>query len=131
MSNATVKRFEKPDEVRDVPKAKVEVINLGDATAMRGTFEPGWKWSECVKPIAGTNSCEVAHLGYVISGTMVCKMDDGTEIRCTAGEAANIPPGHDAWTVGDEACVMFDFAGAADYARQRTGAEAQGASRGA
>jgi hypothetical protein len=116
MAEATSKRFETPDEVRDVPKARVEVVKLGDATAMRGTFEPGWKWSECVKPIAGTESCEVAHLGYVVSGTMVCRMDDGTEITCKAGDAANIPPGHDAWVEGSEPCVFLDFQGAANYA---------------
>jgi hypothetical protein len=116
MAEAAVKRFETPDEVRNVPKAKVEVVNLGDATAMRGTFEPGWKWSECVKPIVGTESCEVAHLGYVVSGTMVCRMNDGTVIRASADEAANIPPGHDAWVEGNEPCVFLDFQGAANYA---------------
>src|SRR5580765_6068537 len=116
MAEPAAKRFDNPDEVRTPPKARGEVIKLGDATAMRGTFEPGWKWSECVKPIAGTDSCEVAHLGYVVSGTMVCRMDDGTEFTVTAGEAANIPPGHDAWVTGTEPCVFLDFQGAANYA---------------
>ncbi|HYJ90293.1 MAG TPA: cupin domain-containing protein [Pyrinomonadaceae bacterium] len=121
MAKAVSKRFETPDEVRTPPKAKVEVVNLGEATAMRGTFEPGWKWSECVKPIAGTDSCEVAHLGYVVSGTMVLKMNDGTEIRFKAGDVANIPPGHDAWVDGTEPCVFLDFQGAASYAVPKEG----------
>jgi len=123
MSKMMTKRFETPDEVRDVPKARVEVVKLGDATAMRGTFEPGWKWSECVKPIAGTDSCEVAHLGYVISGTMVCRMNDGTELTFKPGDAAIIPPGHDAWVTGNEPCVFLDFQGAASYAKPQ-GSEA-------
>ena len=116
MAKAESKRFENADEIRTPPKARVEVINFGEATAMRGTFEPGWKWSESVKPIVGTDSCEVAHLGYVISGTMVLKMNDGTELRFNAGDVANIPPGHDAWVEGNEPCVFLDFQGAANYA---------------
>jgi uncharacterized cupin superfamily protein len=125
MSKASKKRFENPDETRQVPKANVEVLNLGEATAMRGTFEPGWKWSECVKPIVGTNSCEVEHLGYVVSGTMVCKMDDGSEITFNAGDAAYIPPGHDAWVPGSEPCVFLDFQGGAIYAKPQS-SEASG-----
>jgi hypothetical protein len=117
MAKATKKRFENPDETRTPPKVKVEVLDLGGATAMRGTFEPGWKWSESVKPIAGTDTCEVEHVGYVVSGTMVCKMDDGTEITFNAGDAAYIPPGHDAWVEGSEPCVFLDFQGAANYAK--------------
>ena len=120
MSEAIKKRFENADENRQVPKANVEVVNLGEATAMRGTFEPGWKWSECVKPIVGTESCEVEHLGYVVSGTMVCRMDDGSEITFNAGDAAFIPPGHDAWVPGSEPCVFLDFQGAANYAKPQS-----------
>lgn len=116
MSETFKKRFDTPDEVRTPAKARVEVVNLGEATAMRGTFEPGWKWSESVKPVVGTDSCEVAHLGYVVSGSMTCRMNDGTEFTVTAGDAANIPPGHDAWVDGPEPCVFLDFQGAANYA---------------
>src|SRR3982751_4998676 len=116
MPEMTRKRFEKPDEVRTPPKTRVDVVNLGESTVMQGTFDPGWKWSECVKPTAGTDSCEVAHLGYVVSGTMVCKMDDGTELTVNAGDVASIPPGHDAWVTGSEPCVFLDFQGAANYA---------------
>ena len=126
MAEAFKKRFEEPDERREVPKANVEVLNLGDATAMRGTFEPGWKWSECVKPIVGTESCEVEHLGYVVSGTMVCKMDDGTEHTFKQGDAAYIPPGHDAWVPGTEPCVFLDFQGGSNYAKPQQSSEASG-----
>ena len=100
MSEAFKKRFEDADEIREVDKGRVEVVNLGDAVAMRAEFQPGWKWSECVKPVAGTESCEVEHFGYVVGGTMVCRMDDGTEHTFTKGDVAFIPPGHDAWITG-------------------------------
>jgi hypothetical protein len=116
MPNATKKRFENADEVRTPPNVRVEVVDLGGATAMRGTFEPGWKWSESMKPIVGTDTCQTSHLGYVVSGTMVVKMDDGNEITFNAGDAAHIPPGHDAWVTGTEPCVFLDFQGGANYA---------------
>jgi hypothetical protein len=117
MAKATKKRFENPDEVRTPPKVKVDVLDLGGATVMRGTFEPGWKWSESMKPVVGTDTCQVEHVGYVVSGKMVCKMDDGTEITFSAGDAAYIPPGHDAWVEGSEPCVFLDFQGGANYAK--------------
>lgn len=116
MAETLKARFETPNEVRTPPNAKVEVVNLGNATAMRATFEPGWKWSESIKPIAGTDSCETAHLGYVVSGSLVVKMDDGKELTYTAGDIMNVPPGHDAWVTGNEPCVCLDFQGAATYA---------------
>src|SRR5436309_5295678 len=109
---ATITRnFDNPDETRNISKGKVEVVNLGDVQAMRATFEPGWKWSESVKPIAGTDSCQVAHLGYQISGRLTVRMDDGTEYEFGPGDACSIPPGHDAWVVGDEPAVLIDFQG--------------------
>jgi len=116
----TKKSFDNADETRDINKGKVEVVNLGDRTAMRATFEPGWKWSESVKPIAGTESCEVDHLVYVISGRMGIRMDDGTETEIGSGDVASIPPGHDAWIIGDEPCVAIDFQGASNYAKQQS-----------
>jgi quercetin dioxygenase-like cupin family protein len=113
----TKKSFGTPDETRDISKGKVEVLNLGDTTAMRATFEPGWRWSESVKPIAGTESCEVAHLVYVISGRMGLKMNDGTETEIGPGDVASIPPGHDAWIIGNEPCVALDFQGGGNYAK--------------
>ena len=82
-------------------------------------FEPGWRWSQHVKPIAGTDSRQTAHLGYVLSGRMHIVMDDGSEGECGPGEAVYIAPGHDAWTVGDQACVMVDFGQIASYAKPR------------
>jgi hypothetical protein len=119
MANTVKKSFDQPEETRAVPKGTIEVVNLGDVQAMRATFEPGWKWSESVKPIAGTDSCQVAHMGFMVSGKMIVKMDDGTEYTLNAGDAATIPPGHDAWIVGDEKCVFIDFQGAATYAKPK------------
>ena len=113
-----VKSFDKPDEVRTPPKTKIEVVKVGDSTMMRATFEPGWKWSECVKPIAGTNSCQAPHVNYVISGRMKVVMDDGTEMEMGPGDAADIPPGHDAWVIGNEPCVAIDFAAGKVYAKK-------------
>jgi hypothetical protein len=102
--------MESPDETRKfVAHGKVDVVNVGGMTAMRGTFEPGWKWSQDVKPIAKTDSCQAAHLGYTISGRMKVLMDDGTEQEVGPGDVVQIAPGHDAWTVGSEPCVMVDF----------------------
>jgi hypothetical protein len=112
------KDLSSPDETRPFPKGKIEVVNLGGVTIGRGTFEPGWKWSECVKPLAGTDSCQAAHTGYIVSGRMHVVMDDGSEDELAPGSAVVIPPGHDAWIVGDEACVFIDFTGATHYAKQ-------------
>ena len=113
------KSLDRPDETRPIPdgKGRVEVVNLGGATVMRATFEPGWKWSEHVKPIAQTQSCQVAHTGYIVSGRLHVRMDDGTEVERGAGEASITPAGHDAWVVGDEPVVFLDFAGATTYAK--------------
>lgn len=115
------KSLDQPDETRPIPngKGKVEVVNLGGATVMRATFEPGWRWSEHVKPIAQTESCQVAHTGYIVSGRLHVRMDDGTEVEMGPGEASITPAGHDAWVVGDEPVIFLDFAGAATYAKPR------------
>jgi hypothetical protein len=84
----------------------------------RGVFEPGWKWSTNLKPIAGTDSCEVSHLGYCVSGRMRILMDDGGDYEIGPGEVAAIPPGHDAEVVGDEACVWVDFGEISEYAKR-------------
>ncbi|MGD0156690.1 MAG: cupin domain-containing protein [Terracidiphilus sp.] len=111
------KTFNTPDEVRRFEKGKVELVNVAGALIARATFEPGWKWSTCVKPIAKTPSCGAAHFGYQLSGTLVTRMDDGTESTSKAGDVLNIPPGHDAWVVGNEAVVVIDFQGMANYAK--------------
>jgi quercetin dioxygenase-like cupin family protein len=112
------KSFDAPDETRPFKdKGQVEILNIGGGFVGRATFEPGWRWSEHIGPIAGTESCQVSHLGYVVSGRGVAVMDDGTEIEFGPGEVVSIPPGHDGWTVGDEAVVFVDFAGMANYAK--------------
>lgn len=98
-------------------KGYVDILVLGEGTVGRATCEPGWRWSEHVQAIAGTESCRMNHLGYVLSGTLHWVMDDGTEAATAAGQAFAIPPGHDAWVVGNETCVFLDFAGMEGYAR--------------
>ncbi|MGZ6707594.1 MAG: cupin domain-containing protein [Solirubrobacteraceae bacterium] len=95
----------------------MDIFHLPTGDAGLGTFESGWRWSECVKPLAGTDSCQVTHAGYVLSGRMHIEMEDGTVDDCGPGDFVFIAPGHDAWTVGDEACVMLDFGGLQGYAQ--------------
>ncbi len=118
MGTLASRNFSASDDVRTFDKGRMEVITLGGATVGRATFSAGWKWSECVKPVAGTESCQVAHLGYVVSGRMHVVMDDGTEGEAGPGDLVEVSPGHDAWIVGDEPCVFLDVQGAANYARQ-------------
>ena len=111
--------FDSPDEVRPFEgKGQAEVVMLAGQAVARATFEPGWRWSVNLKPIAGTESCEVSHLGYCLSGRMRIMMDDGSEQEIGAGQVAAIPPGHDAEVVGDEACVMIDFGEISAYAKR-------------
>ncbi len=117
MSTILTKNFSTPDEIRDLPKTRIEVVHFGDTVIMRATFQPGWKWSECVKPTVGTASCQVPHINYIISGRMMILMDDGTEINMGPGEAAVVPPGHDAWVIGDVPCVAIDFSGGNIYGK--------------
>ncbi|WP_242393411.1 cupin domain-containing protein [Anaeromyxobacter oryzisoli] len=124
MAKMTVKKFSSPDETRSFQaKGRIDLVKVGDATVGRGVFEPGWKWSTHVKPIAKTESCQATHSGYVLSGRMHIVMDDGLEAEIEPGDYVFIPPGHDAWTVGNDACVLLDFSGAEHYAR--AGREAQ------
>jgi uncharacterized cupin superfamily protein len=119
MASLELKSFDSPDEVREFEgKGKADVVNVGGRTIGRGTFEPGWRWSENVKPIAGTDSCEVSHFGYVVSGRMRVTMDDGAESELRAGDVIAIPPGHDAEVVGDEPCVLLDFGEIDEYAKR-------------
>jgi hypothetical protein len=113
------KRFESPDEVREFTggTGNVKLVNVNGNTVGLGTFEPGWRWSVNVKPIAGTDSCQVEHIGYVLQGRMALKMDDGTEHEFGVGDVFHMPPGHDAWIVGDEACLLLDFGGLKGYAK--------------
>ena len=113
-----LKSLNSPEETRKFEKGKVELVNVAGAMIGRATFEPGWKWSACVKPIAKTDSCQAPHFGYQVAGIMVTKMEDGTEKTSKAGDVFNIPPGHDAWVVGKEPVVVVDFQGMVDYARK-------------
>jgi mannose-6-phosphate isomerase-like protein (cupin superfamily) len=115
----TVKGFTRADETRTFEKGRMDVITQDGVTFGRGTFQPGWKWSTCVKPIAKTESCQSAHLGYQVSGRMHVVMDDGTEKDIGPGDICSIPPGHDAWVVGSEPVVILDIVGAGDYAKPR------------
>lgn len=118
MNSIQAKNMSNPDEIRSLPKTKVEVVKVGEHTVMRTTFEPGWKWSECVKPTAGTPSCQVHHVIYTISGKMIVRMDDGTQKEIGPGEIAIVPPGHDAWVIGNEPCIGIDFTGGASYGKK-------------
>jgi hypothetical protein len=119
MEKTELKHFSKPDEVREFPKGKVELVNIGGRTIGRAVFEPGWRWSTSVKPIAKTKSCEAPHFQYHISGMLHVKMDDGTEFDIKPGDISNIASGHDAWVVGNEPVVAVDFQGMVDYAKQK------------
>jgi hypothetical protein len=112
-----IKNLSEPDEVRTPSKTRIEVVNVGNTTIMRATFEPGWKWSECVKPVVGTDSCQAPHSMYLISGKMVIKMNNGVTKEMVPGDAAEIPPGHDAWVVGNEPAVSIDFSAGKTYAK--------------
>ncbi|WP_326725472.1 MULTISPECIES: cupin domain-containing protein [unclassified Streptomyces] len=118
-----VKTVDKPDERRDFPRGHLEAVHLTGLDFAVGTFEPGWRWSESVAPIAGTESCQVHHNGYVVQGRMHIRMDDGGESEVGPGDVFVVPPGHDAWVVGDEQAVVYDFAGgmARDYAKASDG----------
>jgi mannose-6-phosphate isomerase-like protein (cupin superfamily) len=120
MASMEVKNFDSPDETRPFEgKGKADVLQIGGRTVGRGVFEPGWRWSTNVKPIAKTESCQVSHLGYVISGRMRVVMDDGSEGELGPGDVFALPPGHDAEVVGSEPFVSLDFGEFGDYAKRR------------
>ena len=115
MAILTARSIDKPDERRDFPHGHLEAVALpGEVICNRTTFEPAWRWSTSVKPIVGTNSCEIHHVGFMLSGRMAVRHDDGTELEIGPGDAFVISPGHDAWVLGDEPCVTVDFVAAGD-----------------
>jgi hypothetical protein len=116
---AEQKSFNTPEEVRTFPYGKLELIKIGGAVVGRATFEPGWRWSTSIQPLAKTKSCEAAHFQYHLSGRLHILMDDGTELECVAGDVSYLPSGHDGWVVGDENVVVVDFQGMIDYAKQK------------
>ena len=119
MSSVQSRRFDSPDETRTPPKTRVDVVQLGDTEVGRFTFEPGVEWSECIKPVVGTDSCQSDHVGYLASGRLTVVLDDGSSSSTdlSVGDAYRIPPGHDAWVVGDEPYVSLHFLGAEQYAK--------------
>src|SRR5262245_34103785 len=102
------KSLDAPDEVREIDHGRLDLVSLGGLAFGRAVFEPGWRWSEHVKPAAGTDSCEFPHAAYVVQGALHIAMDDGTELDVAAGDVLVVPPGHDAWVTSDVACVMYD-----------------------
>jgi hypothetical protein len=103
------KSFDEPDERRTPDKTRVDVVKLPGASVARITFQPGWRWSECIRPVVGGDSCQVRHVGTILSGEMEVVHDDGSKARVVPGVAYVIEPGHDAWVVGDEPVVSLEF----------------------
>jgi hypothetical protein len=108
--------FSRPDEVRTFAHGRAEILNVGGGTVGRLILEPGWRWSQDVKPLAGTEWCEAPHFQYHVSGTIHVQMADGSELIAKAGDLTVLPSGHDAWVVGDEPVVLVDWQGAVHYA---------------
>ena len=103
------KNFQKPDETKNPPNSKVEIVRMGDMMVSKQTYQPGWQWSKDQKSLAGTNSCQVHHFGVLISGRLGVRADDGQEIEFGAGDVVNIPAGHDGWTIGNEPAIFYWF----------------------
>ena len=118
----TVTKFEvrshnSPDELRTPNKTRVEVVQFDGVTMGQFNFEPGWRWSECIKPVVQTDHCQVSHVGYAVSGSLAVRMTDGTEKTIAAGEFYTIPPGHDAWVEGDQPYVGIEVMSANVFAK--------------
>jgi len=118
LEKAQSRSFDQPDEVREFPKGRLELVRIGDMTIGRATLQPGWRWSTSIQPLVNTHSCEAAHLQYHIAGVLKVLMDDGSELECHPGDLSMLPGGHDAWVVGDEPVVVVDFHGMREYARR-------------
>jgi hypothetical protein len=116
-AQAETKGFERPDEVRVFPKGKLELVNIGSIQVGRATFQSGWRWTECMRSLAGTDLCESRHMAYCMSGVMHVRTREGVEMDVHAGEAFVLSPGHDAWVIGSEPCVVVDFTGFREYAK--------------
>jgi hypothetical protein len=117
MASAERKDLNAADETRTFPKGRADLVSIGGGQVGRLTFEPGWRWSEHVKPIAGTESCEAPHFQYHVSGRLHIVMTDGTEFDAEPGQVTALPSGHDAWVVGNEPVVVVDWFGASNYAK--------------
>jgi quercetin dioxygenase-like cupin family protein len=119
VSKFEVKSHGSPDEVRSPEKTRVEVVKLEGYTIGRFNFQPGWRWSECIKPVVKTESCQLSHVGHAVSGRLRVRMTDGSEKTISAGESYTIPPGHDAWVEGNETFVGLEVMSADVYAKPR------------
>jgi len=119
MNEVILKRFDQPDEVREFEKGRFEIIRIGGMTIGRATYQPGWKWSVHVGQTLGKTSCDVEHVGLVVSGCATAAMDDGRVFEMKAGDLFYIEPGHDSWVVGNEPYVSLHLMGAADYAAHK------------
>ena len=119
MVDLMLKRFDQPDEVQEFDKGRFEIVRIGGMTIGRASYEPGWRWTEHVRPVVGTPTCEVEHVGLVLAGRAAVRMNDGREIVLGAGDAFSVGPGHDSWVVGDEPYVSLHLLGATDYAASR------------
>jgi hypothetical protein len=117
MDKTEHRSFQAADETREFPHGRAEILRIGGGEVGRLVFEPGWRWSNDVKPIAGTASCEAPHFQYHVSGQLAIQMDDGTEFTAGPGDITVLPSGHDAWVVGDEPAVTVDWFGAGSYAK--------------
>ncbi len=118
MIDVILRRFEAPDEVREMVKGRFEIVRIGGMTIGRATYEPGWRWSEHVGPALGATRCHVEHVGLVLAGTATAAFDDGRVVELRPGELFHIPPEpHDSWVVGNEHYVSLHFLGADHYAR--------------
>ena len=119
MEKADGKNFDRSAESRDFPQGRLELLYIGGVPVGRVTFEPGWRWTTSIGPMVDTNSCDVRHFFLHLSGTLHVRMDDGTEFECGPGDLASLPPGHDAWVVGEDPVVVLEFEGLRDPARFR------------
>jgi hypothetical protein len=117
MAGIEVGDFSSPNETRTPDKTKIELVNLAGGQIGRYTFEPGWRWSECIKPVVKTDSCQVEHIGYCVSGGLRIKASDGSEQDIVPGQVYRIAPGHDGWTVGSQPAVVVEFQGAGNFGK--------------
>jgi hypothetical protein len=117
ISKFETKSHQTPDEIRKPDKTQVEIVRLEGFTLGRYTMEPGWRWSQCIKPVVKTDSCQLSHVGHAISGNLTVRLNDGTQKTIHAGESYTIPPGHDAWVDGKESFVGLEVMSAEQYAK--------------
>jgi hypothetical protein len=118
MQTTEHRSFDEPDETREFPHGHAGILKMDGGEVGMMVFEPGWRWSNDVKPIANTASCEAPHFQYHVSGQLAIRMDDGTELIAGPGDVTSLPSGHDAWVVGDEPVKVIDWFGASDYAKK-------------